>query len=106
MTIAELRQLLNQLKISTKYRAFEEGQAPKLPYLLYYEDNDDGTLKADNFNYAPVKNMILELYTDDKDLSLEERLENILNENRIEFDSEEVYIESEQMFEKYYSITI
>lgn len=36
MKLSELRASLESLKIPVKYRAFKEGEAPNLPYLLFY----------------------------------------------------------------------
>lgn|GEM_PF-440802 len=106
MNLIDLRKLLEQTDLTVQYRAFKEGQAPSPPYILFYEEDNDGTIKADNFNYYPVKNVVVELYTDEKDIALEDKLEQILIENNIEYDNYESYIESEDMFEIIYEIVI
>jgi hypothetical protein len=106
VNLKELREKLEGLDIPVQYRAFKEGAAPPLPYLIFYVEDNDGTLKADNHNYFKVKNVTLELYSEEKDLDLEEALESILDENKIEYDLAETYIESEEMFENIYEITL
>ena len=106
MTLQELRELLETLEIPVKYRAFKVGEAPILPYVLFYKDDNQGTLKADNQNYAKVSNVTIELYSDEKDIVLEEQLESILDTNKIEYDTYESYLDTESMYEVAYEMTI
>ena len=50
MTLQKLRELLETLGIPVKYRAFKVGEAPNLPYIIFYKEDNQGTLKADNQN--------------------------------------------------------
>lgn len=106
MKFNELREELETLDIPVQYRTFKEGEAPDLPYILFYIDDNEGSLKADDQNYYKILNMSVELYSDEKDLELEEQLEAIFNRNKIEYDSFESYIEQEKMYEILYEITI
>lgn len=106
MTLAELRILLDIIEIPVKYRAFKVGEAPALPYILFYVDSNEGSLKADNYNYAKVQNVTIELYSEEKDIELEEKIESILDSNHIEYDSYETYLDTEDMYEVAYEITI
>ncbi|MBS7578456.1 MULTISPECIES: hypothetical protein [unclassified Enterococcus] len=106
MTLNELRALLNTIAIPVKYRAFKVGEAPSLPYVLFYVDSNEGTLKADNYNYAKVSNVTIELYSEEKDVELEEKLEAILDSNKIEYDTYESYLNTEDMYEVAYEIII
>ena len=106
MNISELRETLITLDIPVRYRAFNVGEVPSLPYLLYYTTDNQGTLKADNHNYAKAYNLTLELYSEEKDLELEEKLEALLDANNIEYDTFESYLDTESMYEVAYDITI
>lgn len=106
MKLSELRTILDQLNIPVQYRAFEEGKAPGLPYVLFYTEDNLGSLKADNHNYHGIKNISVELYSNEKDPELEEKLEQLFEQNNIEYDAYEIYIETEKMFEMLYEITI
>ena len=106
MKLTELRALLDTMAIQVKYRAFKVGEAPNLPYILFYKEDNQGTLKADNQNYAKVSNVTIELYSDEKDIELEEQLESILDTNEIEYDTYESYLDTESMYEVAYDITI
>lgn len=106
MKLSELRASLASLEIPVKYRAFKVGEAPSLPYILFYVENNEGTLKADNFNYVKVSNVTIELYSEEKDIELEEKLEAILDSNKIEYDIFEMYLDTEDMHEVAYEITL
>lgn len=106
MNLKELRTRLEELNIPIQYRAFTEGNAPPLPYLIFYVEDNQGSVKADNHNYFNLKNITLELYSNEKDEELENKLELILDNNKLEYDLMESYIESEKMYESIYEITI
>lgn len=106
MTLFELKELLEDLNIPIQYRTFKVCEAPPLPWILYYVIDNDPTLKADNSNYFKRSSVAIELYADEKDLALEERLEKILEDNFFEYDMAETYIESEFMYETIYEIII
>lgn len=106
MTFAELREQLETLGYPVQYRTFAEGEAPQLPYIIFYVVDNDGAISADNVTYYNLKNVTIELYSDSKDLDLEEKLEGLLSKLKLSFFSYETYIEKEKMFEVIYHITI
>ena len=76
MNLMEFKAELEQLGIPIQYRSFASGQAPQLPYLIFYE-NDSDNVFADNHNYYDVLNVICELYADEKDIELEIKLQKL-----------------------------
>lgn len=106
MKLVDFRSELKKVGVPVQYRAFKEGEAPELPYIIFYLDDTTGSLEADNKLFWKLQNVSAELYTDEKDVELEEKLEQIFEENEISFDAYESYIDSEQMFEMLYEITI
>lgn len=105
MNLMEFKAELEKLEIPIQYRAFESGQAPKLPYLIFYE-NDSDNVFADNVNWYDVLNIICELYADNKDIELETKLHKLFYDNEIEYNSTETYIDSENMYLKAYDVQI
>ena len=101
----EFKAELEQLEIPIQYQAFASGQAPQLPYLIFYE-NDSDNIFADNHNYFDVLNVACELYTDEKDIELETKLQKLLYDLEIEYNSTETYIDSENMYLKAYDVQI
>lgn len=105
MNLMEFKAELEKLDIPVQYRAFQVGQAPQLPYLIFYE-NDSDNIFADNSNWFDVLNVACELYADEKDIELETKLQKLFYDNEIEYNSTETFIDSENMYMKAYDIVI
>ena len=101
----EFKAELEQLEIPIQYQAFASGQAPELPYLIFYE-NDSDNIFADNHNYFDVLNVSCELYADEKDIGLETKLHKLFYDLEIQYNSTETFIDSENMYLKAYDVTI
>ena len=101
----EFKSELEQLEIPIQYRAFQVGHAPELPYLIFYE-NDSDNVFADNHNYYDVLNVSCELYADEKDIELETKLQKLLYDLEIQYNSTETFIDSENMYMKAYDVVI
>lgn len=61
---------------------------------------------ADNKAYKNIDNIQIELYTKIKDLQAEKKLEDLLNFNEIPYSSSEVFIETENIFQKIYEVRL
>lgn len=105
MNLMEFKGLLETIDIPVQYQSFTVGNAPELPYILWYEDDSDN-FKADNVNYFDVINVIVELYSDNKDIELETKLSKLFYDNEIEYDFNESFISDENMYLKAYEVTI
>lgn len=105
MNLMEFKSELEKLDIPIQYRAFQVGQAPQLPYIIFYE-NDSDNIFADNSNWFDVLNIICELYSDEKDIELENKLHKLFYDNEIEYNSTETFIDSENMYMKAYDVVV
>jgi len=105
MKLSELYSLLKTIGIPVTYSHFEEGQAPALPYICYLEVSTEN-FKADGKVYQKVTDVDIELYTRFKDLNIEDSIEQLLNENGIPWDSDEIYINDEKVFQKTYEVRL
>ncbi|WP_316270332.1 hypothetical protein [Claveliimonas bilis] len=101
----ELKKILEQLKLPITYLKWAVGQVPDLPYIVYYADEDVGFF-ADDIVYYEGYAVTIELYTEKKDMELEERVKELLRENHIAYETYEDYLETEDMFLKAYEIEI
>ena len=97
MTRAEVATMLGTLEIPFAYYQFAEGTNQACPFICYYYRGDDDFL-ADNVNYAPIRRLIIELYTDNKDFTKEATVESTLTSNGLVFSKSEDYIGSERMY--------
>lgn len=61
---------------------------------------------ADNKVYTKINNFTVELYTNKKDLIAEEKLESLFDKYEIPYNPDEVWIESEQLFQRIYEIGV
>jgi len=105
MTLPELKKKLESLDLPIAYRQWAVGQEPELPYLIYYADEDIGFF-ADDEVYSERYAVTIEVYSQAKDLSLEEKVKKLLNNNELPYTTYESFLESENMYEKAYEITI
>ena len=101
MTLQEVNSLLKQTRMPVAYGYFNKPQ--KLPYILYrvsYSNN----FGADNVVYHPINHMQVELYTKDKDLTAEGKVEQALSS--LFWQKSESYIEDQQCNQVVYEIEV
>jgi hypothetical protein len=87
------------------YDHFVEGQSPEPPFIvcLYPGANN---FAADGITYFKVNRLHLELYTDEKSIELEEKVEAVLTRHGIFYGKSEVWIESENLYEVLYEMEV
>ena len=98
----DLVKLLEETGIPFAYDHFAEGESPDPPFICYLLPQSDN-FAADGKVYLKVSSVNIELYTDSKDLSVEQKLEAVLDTHDIFYDKTEVWIESEKLYEVLYS---
>lgn len=105
MTYQEVAALLASIGLPTAYDHFEVGNAADPPFIcFYFEGSDD--LAADNTNFQRIRPLTVELYTENKDFALEERVEAALNGAGLVYSRSETYIDSERMYEVVFTTDI
>lgn len=95
MTRSEIYTMVQSFGLPTAYYSFPTNEAPALPYVIYYYPNRDDFM-ADNFNYAKIEVLRIELYTDVKDFALEDTVESHL---LLPYSKDVIYIDSEKMYQ-------
>ncbi len=101
----DLVKLLEETGIPFAYDHFAEGESPDPPFICYLLPQSDN-FSADGKVYLKVSNVNIELYTDSKDLAVEQKLEIVLDIHGIFYDKTEVWIESEKLYEVLYSFEL
>ena len=101
----DLVKLLEETGIPFAYDLFAEGESPDPPFICYLLPQSDN-FSADGKVYLKVSNVNIELYTDSKDLAVEQKLEAVLDTHGIFYDKTEVWIESEKLYEVLYSFEL
>ena len=105
MTIEELAAMLQSTGIPFAYDHFAEGESPSPPFICYLLPGSDN-FAADGQVYYRINQVRIELYTDSKDLAVEEKLEKALDDAGIFYNKSEVWIESEKLYEVLYSFEV
>ena len=94
--------MLEEIGIPFAYSHFAEGESPEPPFLCYLLPRSDN-FSADGAVYHKLSVVHFEVYTDKKDRTLENRVEDVLDKNNIFYNKSEVWINSEKLYEVIYS---
>ena len=105
MTIENLVEMLQELKIPFAYDHFAEGESPEPPFICYLLPGSNN-FAADGKVYFKINQVRIELYTDSKDLAVERKVEMVLDESGIFYNKSEVWIQSEKLYEVLYSFEV
>lgn len=106
MTYKEVNTMIASIGLPYAYNEFSDGTGIAPPFICFLYDGYNNDLVADNYNYQPVRTLSIELYTDNKDFELENTVETVLKTNKLPFNRQETYIESERMFMVVYNTQI
>ncbi|MEK4502801.1 hypothetical protein [Bacillus sp. FSL R12-0069] len=104
MTLGELIKILEATGYPVAYSHFTatpNNPVPAPPYICILVDGS-ANLMADNKVYHKINDLNIELYTVKKDLTAEAKLEQVLDDHEIPYDSYGTFIESEKMYQKIY----
>ncbi len=95
MTLDTLEMLLKTTNYPTKYSHFDVPTTfPRITYLVVGTNN----VLADNVIYKKINSYRVELYTQTKDLSAEQKVESVLENAGIIYVINKVYINSEKVY--------
>ena len=98
MCSSDLLQILSETQIPFAYHHFAEGELPEPPFICYLLPGSNN-FSADGKVYYKINEVHIELYTDLKDLAVEQQLEDVLDEHGIFYNKSETWIESEKLYE-------
>lgn len=87
------------------YYQFPEGTDQPTPFICFYLSRSNDFM-ADRKNYVKIRQLNIELYTDNKDYETERIVETVLAEHNISYQTEESYLNSERMYLVTYSSEI
>lgn len=106
ITEQELYTLLSEgMELPVAYDHFKQldGITISLPFILFRVD-ETTTFKADDKSLFKQNNYMIDLVTEIKDTTNEEKLEDLLNDNNLPYDKFEDYIENENIYQIRYFI--
>lgn len=94
----ELVRIMEEIGLSYAYDHFAEGESPDPPFICYLLPEDDN-FAADGVVYYKVSGVRIELYTDFKNPTIEEKVTAVLDSHGIFYAKNEVWIEEEKLYE-------
>ena len=97
--------MMNEMKLPYAYHHFVEGESPDPPFLVFLYPGSDN-FAADGMVYFKVNRLNIELYTELKDVELEETVEAVLDKHGIFYEKSEVWIETENLYEVLYQTEV
>ena len=104
MTYVEVKEIVESIGYPYTYYEFKDGPV-EMPFVVYhYPQRMD--LYADGQNFAKIEQLIIELYTSEKDFEAEAHVESVLTTAGFSFDKAERRWESEHSYEVIYSMEV
>ena len=100
-----IAELVKSMGLPFAYDHFAAGESPAPPFICYLTPGSDN-FAADGRTYYKINIVNIELYTDTKDPSVEQKVESVLDANGIFYDKTEVWIESEKLYEVLYQFEL
>ena len=97
MTLQEVANVISSIGLPFAYHHFPENTGQQPPFICYYYPRSNDMI-ADDTNYQKINELVIELYTDNKDFAHENTVESVLKAHDFVYSSEETYIESEKMY--------
>lgn len=97
--------MLAEMNLPYAYDHFVEGESPDPPFLVFLYPRSNH-FAADGKVYFKVNRLNIELYTDKKDVELEETVEAVLDRHGIFYGKSEVWIELENLYEVLYQMEV
>jgi hypothetical protein len=108
MKLDELKTILEATGFPVAYSHFTETDhdpLPQPPFIVYLAAFSSHFM-ADNKVHIPIENVQIELYTNKKDLDAEAKVEAVLNDHEIPYQTTEIYISDEDLYQKIYEMRL
>lgn len=105
MTYKEVATMVSSIGLPYAYYQFPDNTEQEPPFVCFlYGDSDD--FYADNSNFSFIRPLTIELYTDNKNFTLEGTVESVLSSCGLPYKKTETYIDTEHMFQISYDVEI
>lgn len=105
MTYQEVKTMVESIGLPFAYYQFTNDTAVAPPFICFYFDESSDE-PADNMNWAKIRTLYIELYTDEKDFELESTVESVLASNDQFYTRSEDYLDSERMMMVTYEMQV
>lgn len=105
MTRIEVNEMVKSIGIPSAYYQFKDESIAPPPFLCFYFEASDDFI-ADGINYAKIDNLVVELYTDEKDFALEATVEAALTGAGLAYQRNEDYIGDQRLYMTTYTMEV
>ncbi len=105
MRHTEIMAMLAESELPVAYDHYAEGESPDPPFLCFLYPHTNHFI-ADGRVYNKINVVHVELYTDEKNPPLEEKLETVLDRYGIVYSKSEVWIADDRLYEVLYSFEL
>lgn len=105
MTHETVMSMMREMKLPFAYDHFAEGESPNPPFVVFLYPGSDN-FSADGKVYHKSNRLSVELYTDIKNMELEEQLETVFDKHGIYYEKSEVWISEEKLYEVLYEMEV
>lgn len=106
MTYEEVKTMIAGFDLPYAYNEFPHDTQQAPPFICFLFDDNSDDMMADNSNYQAIRPLSIELYTDEKDFSLENTIETALKNAGLSFVRTENWIASERMYQINYDTEV
>jgi len=103
MTHEQVLMMMKEMELPYAYDHFVEGEAPDPPFAVFLYPKADN-FSADGMPYYKINQLVIEVYTDLKNIELEKSIEAVLEKHGIFYAKSEVWIASERLYEVLYEM--
>ena len=105
MTHEEVVAMMEEMNLPFAYHHFVEGESPDPPFAVFLYPGSNN-FSADGKVYFIKDPPNTEIYTDIKNIELEQQTETVLDGHGIFYEKSEVWIESENLYEVLYQMEV
>ena len=105
MKYKDIKTIIGNTNLPNAYFQFREGDAPDLPYLVWYFPAMRPEV-ADNAIHAQISALNIELYTLNKDFATEAAVETVLADAGLIWRKSEACLDDEDMYETLYEMEV
>ena len=108
MTYEQIDDMIGSVGLPYAYDHFDKDDVnrpdgPPFIAFLYPQNNDT---VFDDRNYVQIEQLVIELYTDNKDFDHETAIEDVLNANDLPFEKDSTYLDDEHMYMTTYTTEV
>lgn len=105
MTTQEVNDMVAGFGLPYAYYQFEQNTVQAPPFLCFFF-GPSSDFQADNTNFQPIRELNIELYTDQKNFEMEENLEKAFDALNLTYFKEETHLDKERLHMTAYTMDV